>query len=79
MIFHNSTFEFSLNVFNEFSEGITLFKMINQNSNSLCKRLECYHSASNTEVREKIFKLTSSLCFGDLSDSQTSLNSLNSI
>ena len=51
------TFEFSLNVFTEFSE-ILYFKKIIRTCHLLCKRPRCYHSASKTEVTEKIFKLS---------------------
>ena len=56
-----SIFEFSLNVFIEFAKfsdkNIFHYSKRVQTCSLLCYRPGCYHSASKTRVRDRIFKL----------------------
>ena len=55
-------FEFSLNVFTEFSEfsdkNIFHYNKRAWTCKLLCKRPGCYHSTSKTHVKDRIFKLS---------------------
>ena len=57
----NQLFEFSLNVFTECSEFsvkiILYFRKNIQTYHLLCKRPRSYHSASKTQVTDRIYKL----------------------
>ena len=77
-------FEFSLNVFAVFGESSTKnichYSKRVRTYHLLCQRPGCYHSASKTHVRDRIFKWIFkwifNSCFSDLSDSLNSCSIL---
>ena len=58
--FISESLEFFLNVFSEFSDkNICHYSKRTRTCQLFCERPECYHSASKTHVRGRIFKLSS--------------------